>query len=197
MKDRKGETLTGQDLVKKIVNRIGAIGLDFKLMLLRWTGYLPSHCLRKIIYRLAGIKIGSGSTIHMWANFFQIKNITIGEDTVIGDHAFLDGRAKLTIGNHVAIASSVLIYNSEHDIHSANFDPIEEPVTIEDYVFIGARAIVLPGVKIGRGAVIASGAVVTKDVAPMTIAGGVPAKKIGNRKLKKLVYRLGRSRLFQ
>ncbi len=197
MKDRTGKKLTLGEILKKMFSRIEAISLDFKLMLLRFVGYIPSHLARKAIYRLAGIKIGSDSTIHMWASFFQPKNIIIGQDTVIGDHAFLDGRNKLIIGNHTAIASSVLIYNSEHDIHSANFDPIEEPVEIGDYVFIGARAIILPGVKIGQGAVVAAGAVVTKDVPEMTIVGGVPAKKIGQRKIQKLNYRIGRARLFQ
>ena len=197
MRDRSGKKLTSSEIVGKIRGRIGAIGLDFGLMVLRWVGRIPSHTIRKTIYRLAGIKIGSGSTIHMWANFFQPKNITIGQGTIVGDHVFLDGRAKLTIGSHVAIASSVLIYNSEHDVRSDNFDPIEEPVEIDDYVFIGARAIILPGVKVGRGAVVAAGAVVTKDVAEMTIVGGVPAKIIGQRKLANLNYRLGRARLFQ
>jgi len=197
MKDRSGKKLTSGEIVGKIRVRTGAIGLDFGLMILRWVGYIPSHTIRKTIYRLAGIKIGSGSTIHMWAGFFQPKNITIGQGTIIGDQAFLDGRARLTIGNHVAIASSVLIYNSEHNVHSDNFDPIEEPVEIGDYVFIGARAIILPGVKIGRGAIVAAGAVVTKDVAEMTIVGGIPAKEIGQRKLSNLNYRLGRIRLFQ
>ncbi|MGI6278862.1 MAG: acyltransferase [Patescibacteria group bacterium] len=197
MEDRTGKKLTFGEILKKIWGRIEAISLDFKLMLLRFVGHIPSHLIRKVFYRLAGIKIGPDSTIHMWANFFQPKNIIIGQDTVIGDHAFLDGRNKLVIGNHTAIASSVLIYNSEHDIHSSNFDPIEEPVEIGDYVFIGARAIILPGVKIGRGAVIAAGAVVTKDVPEMTIVGGVPAKKIGQRKIQKLNYRIGRARLFQ
>ncbi len=197
MKDRTGQELPSNEVFKKTVNRVKAIGLDFKLMIFRWAGYIPSHLARKAIYQLSGIKIGSGSTIHMWANFFQPKNIIIGQDTIIGDHAFLDGRAKLTIGNHVVIASQVLIYNSEHDINSANLDPIEEPVEIGDYVFIGARATILPGVKISRGAVIATGAVVTKDVPKKTMVGGVPARPITQRKVKKLAYRIGRARLFQ
>jgi len=143
------------------------------------------------------MKIGRGSTIHMWANFFQPKNIKIGEGSIVGDHIFLDGRAKLTIGNHVDIASHVLIYNSEHDIEAEDFSAREEPVEIGDYVFIGPRAIILPGVKVGKGAIIAAGAVVSKDVPDFMIVGGVPAKTIGERKNKNLKYRLGRARLFQ
>ncbi|MBU1066911.1 acyltransferase, partial [Patescibacteria group bacterium] len=137
------------------------------------------------------MKIGRGSVIHMWANFFQPKNIKIGEGSIIGDRVFLDGRAKLTIGNHVDIASNVLIYNSEHDIEAEDFSAREEPVEIDDYVFIGPRVIILPGVKIGKGAIVAAGAVVSKNVPNFAIAGGVPAKTIGERKNKNLKYKLG------
>jgi len=197
MKDKTGKTLSNKEVLEKIINRFRTIGLDFKLMLLRWVGQVPSHIFRLFCYRLAGIKIGASSHIHMWARFYQPRGIEIGEDTIIGDHCFLDGRAPLIIGNHVDIASQVLIYNSEHDVHSENFAPIEEKVEIGDYVFIGARAIILPGIKIGRGAVIAAGAVVTKDVPAKIIVGGVPAKEISPRRIKKLNYRLGRARLFQ
>ena len=197
MEDRVGKKLTTKEIVEKIIGRLKAIVLDFKLMLLRWVGHFPSHIIRLLAYKLAGVKIGRGSRIHMGANFFNPRGITIGDDTIIGDHCFLDGRAPLKIGSHTAIASQVLIYNSEHNIHSPNFEATEEPVTIDDYVFIGARAIILPGVKIGRGAVVAAGAVVTKDVPPKIMVGGVPAKKIGERKVKELNYRLGRARLFQ
>lgn len=196
-KDRMGRTLTGKQVIDKGINRLFNIFLDFELMLLRWVGHIPSHFVRNFFYRLAGIKIGRGSAIHMWANFFNPKGISIGEDTIIGDHCFLDGRAPLKIGSRVDIASQVLIYNSEHDVNSEEFHVSEKPVEIGDYAFIGPRAIILPGVRIGRGAVVAAGAVVTKDVAPLKIVGGVPAKKIGERKIKKCHYRLGRARLFQ
>jgi len=179
------------------MNRISNYFLDFELMLLRWVGHIPSHTIRNIKYKFFGMKIGKGSTLHMWANFFDPKNITIGEDTIIGDHAFLDGRDKLKIGNHVDIASSVMIYNSEHDLSKDDFSAITAPVEIDDYVFIGPRVTIMPGVKIGKGAVVAGGAVVIKDVDPFTIVGGVPAKPIGERKNKNPNYRLGRARLFQ
>ncbi len=103
----------------------------------------------------------------------------------------------MRIGNHVDIASGVLIYNSEHDINDEYFTAIEEPVTIGDYVFIGPRVIIQPGVTIGEGAVVAAGAVVTKDIPDFEIWGGVPAKFIGKRTVTNPHYRLGRARLFQ
>ena len=166
-------------------------------MILRWAGHIPLHSFRKIFYWLAGMKVGSGSTVHMWANFFDPGGITIGSDTIIGDHAFLDGRAPLTIGSHTDIASSVMIYNSEHNLEKDDFSAILEPVEIGDYVFMGPRVIILPGVHIGKGAVIAAGAVVTRDVPAFAIVGGVPAKEIGERKNKTPNYKLGRARLFQ
>ncbi len=196
-KDKHGNPFTLRQAIPKVLNRFYNYWLDFELMLLRWVGHIPLHSIRKLFYRLSGLKLGQGSTIHMWANFFQPKNIRIGDDTIIGDHVFLDGRASLEIGNHVDIASSVMIYNSEHDLESNEFHAKEEPVKIADYVFIGPRVIILPGVKIGKGAVVAAGAVVTRNVSDFNIVGGVPAKVIGERRNKNLSYRLGRARLFQ
>lgn len=196
-KDRMGKSLTFEQAWSKKINRIKNWLLDFELMLLRWVGHVPSHHFRRFCYRLAGVKIGKGSTIHMWCNFFNPTGLIIGEDTIVGDHAFLDGRALLRIGNHVAIASQVLIYNSEHDVHREDMAVVEEPVIIEDYAFIGPRVIILPGIKIGKGAVVAAAAVVTHDVPPGKIVGGVPAREIGERRIKKYHYRLGRARLFQ
>lgn len=196
-KDRSNQPLSWTNACRKITNRFYNYYLDFKISLLWLLGFVPSHCFRRCLFKLAGVKIGKKSTIHIGARFFQPKNITIGNGTIIGDNVTLDGRAMLTIGNHVDIASQVMIYNAEHDLNSSFFDPIEQPVTIKDYCFIGPRAIILPGVTIGKGSVVAAGAVVTKDVPDMTIVGGVPAKPIGIRQVSELNYCLGRPRLFQ
>jgi maltose O-acetyltransferase len=196
-KDKNGKELSLGQAIPKIVNRLYNYVLDFELMVLRWIGHVPSHTFRKLFYSLSGMRIGRGSVVHMWANFFNPAGITIGVDTIVGDHVFLDGRSPIKIGNHVDIASEVMIYNSEHNLESEGFEATEEPVEIGDYVFVGPRVIILPGVKIGKGSVVAAGAVVTKEVPDFAIVGGVPAKVIGERKNKNPDYKLGRARLFQ
>ncbi|MDD5147106.1 MAG: DapH/DapD/GlmU-related protein [Candidatus Daviesbacteria bacterium] len=196
-RDRMGKSLTAAEASRKIANRAYNWILDLELLLVTWAGLVPSHLFRLFFYSLAGVKIGKGSRIHIGARFFYPVNVRIGEGSILGDNIFLDGRDKLIIGNHTDIASGVMILNSEHDINSEDFHAISSPVEIGDYVFIGPRAIILPGVKIGKGAVVAAGAVVTKDVGEFQIVGGVPAEVIGERKSKDLHYRLGRARLFQ
>jgi len=196
-RDRMGRQLSAGEASGKIFSRLYNYVLDFELMLVTWAGLVPSHIFRLLFYKMAGMKIGRGSRIHIGARFFYLANIKIGRGTIIGDNIFLDGRDKLTIGDHVDIASEVMIYNSEHDINSEDFHAISASVQIGDYVFIGPRAVILPGVKIGKGAIVAAGAVVTKDVPENMIVGGVPAEVIGERKVKDLHYKLGRARLFQ
>lgn len=181
----------------KVARRINTVCLEFCVMVLHIVGWVPSHCIRRFFYRLAGMKIGSGSTLHMGARFYNPSHIAIGRDTIIGEGVVLDGRASLRIGDHVDFASEVMVYNSQHDTESDDFHAISEPVVIEDYVFVGPRAIILPGVTIGKGAVVAAGAVVTKDVNAFEIVGGVPAKVIGERKNKDLNYKLGRAAWFR
>lgn len=197
MKDRTGRQLTTAQIVQKVFGRLGAIEQEFAMMILRWVGHIPLHHVRRFMYRFGGLKIGKGSTIHCGAVFYDARNIRIGEDSIIGENAVLDGREQLVIGDHVDIASEVMIYNSEHDLKDPHFGPLSAPVTIEDYVFIGPRAIILPGVTIHKGAAVAAGAVVTKDVTEGSIVGGVPAKEISKRDTSELRYTLGRARWFR
>ncbi len=198
MKDRTGNQLTFGDIWSKVLNRLWNIVLEIEIGILHLVGHvIPIHWFRKLFYQMAGMTIGKGSSIHMGATLYDSRNIVIGEDSIIGERAVLDGRGPLYIGNHVDIASEVMIYNSQHDINDEHFTPHTKKVKIGDYVFVGPRTIILPGVTIGKGAIVAAGAIVTKDVPPYAIVAGVPAKIIGERKQKDLHYKLGRPRLFR
>ncbi len=196
LKDKDGNALSGAQIGSKIIGRIENIWLETVTYFLYIMSFCPLGFVRMFFYVIFGVKVGSNSIINMRARLYDPRNISIGEDTIIGEGATLDGRVELTIGSHVDIASEVMIYNAEHDINDPTFKAIDAPVTIEDYVFIGPRAIILPGVTIKKGGVVGAGAVVTKDVEEMAIVGGVPAKVIGERKLKDLGYRLRRKSIF-
>ena len=196
--DKHGGELSLSVAFKKAFVRFYNWYLDFKLFVIHLvSNTVAIWPLRKIVFQMAGVKIGKGTTIHMGTKFFDPSGVIIGQDTMVGDNVFLDGRDNLIIGSHVDIASQVLIYNSEHDMNDAAFKAITAAVEIGDYVFLGPRSIILPGVRIGKGAIVAAGAVVTKNVPDFKMVGGVPAKEIGERKLNDLHYKLGRARLFQ
>src|ERR1035437_4381252 len=138
MQDKTGRVLSVSEIIKKIIMRIKTVFWELVCWKLAVAGYIPSHFVRRFVYRFWGIKIGKGSAIHMGAHFYYPPNISIGQDTIIGERAVLDGRAKLTIGNHVDIASEVMIYNAQHDMKVEHFAAVEnispEAVSIEDYV---------------------------------------------------------------
>lgn len=169
---------------------------DLRLYGLTLTGYVPSHRFRRLVYRRAGVRLARTSSLHWRARFFAPEGLSVGEWTTVGNDAFFDAREGISIGSSVNIAAEVRVYTREHDINAPDFAEIGAPVVIEDYAYIGTRVTVLPGVRIGRGAVVASGAVVTRDVPPYVMAGGVPAKHIGER-TRDLRYRLGYAKRFQ
>lgn len=197
LKDKYGNSLSSGEALTKIVNRLKSYLLDFCLLLLHLTTWIPLHSVRNLIWRTSGLKLGKKSTLHTGVRVYNPQNIKIGYGSIIGYRTFLDGRNIIKIGNHTDISSEVMIYNEQHNIHSERFEATNEKVIIGDYVFIGPRSIILPGVSIGKGAIIAAGAVVTKDVDPFAVVGGVPATLITKRRISNPNYILGRFKLFQ
>jgi maltose O-acetyltransferase len=138
--------------------------------------------MRMFFYRyIFRFRIGRQTSIHGRARFRAPSKLAVGHNTVIGELILIDARSGVIIGNNVNIGGEVAIFTLEHDPDSPTFGTKGGPVVIEDYAYIGSRATILPGVTIGYGAVVATGAVVTKDVPAYHIVGGVPARFIRER----------------
>lgn len=140
---------------------------------------------RGIYYKLKLKKCGRATTIDKYVNFQFPHNIEIGELCAINSYVHIwAGNSLVKIGDRVMIASHVAITSVTHDYttHNMRFEtPLHAPVTILDDAWIGSHAVIMPGVTIGRGAVVGAGAVVTKDVPDYAIVAGMPAKIIKNR----------------
>jgi maltose O-acetyltransferase len=146
--------------------------------------YVASR-LRTAILRLAGLQIGSGTLI--WGTP-QIsgpgqvaRRLTIGAAVVINIGCFFDLNDTIAIGDHVAIGHEVLFLTASHAIGGSFHRAAAlrtAPVRVERGAWIGARSLILPGVTVGAGSIVAAGSVVAKDVPPDTLVGGVPARPI-------------------
>lgn len=135
-------------------------------------------------------KCGTGVIVPKNCRIYVSNNITIGDNVKIGDNNLISGLGGLTIGNNVVTGPDVTIWTANHNYEDANKLPYDEkvilcPIIIEDNVWIGAKAIIIPGVTIGEGAVIAMGAVVTKNVPKGAVVGGNPAKVLKYRNMEK------------
>jgi len=127
-----------------------------------------------------------GDYFDIWSHLNRSQlAVAPGGTLTIGDHVFINtgttisATSKVTIGNRVQIANAVTIMDSDfHGIENRDCPSPAQPIYIEDDAWIATRAIILKGVTVGRGAVVAAGAVVTRDVEPYTLVGGVPARLI-------------------
>lgn len=156
--------------------------------------HFPSNTVRKAILRMMGAKIGKDVLLHHGFEIRSPERLVIKGNTIVGFDSMLDARRGLTIGENVNISSQVMIWTLQHDYNDPEFKVSGAPTIIHDYAWISARAILLPGVVIGKGAVVAAGCVVTKDVEPFTVVGGIPAKIIAKRN-ENLTYQLGKDKL--
>ena len=122
------------------------------------------------------------------ACLIHIENITIQAGSVIGYHCELHAWGEIHVGHNVTISPETVILTGSHNLSTEQYGSLIKPVFIEDYVWIGYRALVLPGVRIGKGAVVGAGSIVTKDVEPYSIVAGNPAKHIKWRGVRELNY---------
>ena len=169
------------------------IYLFFKVYLLNYVvAWLPFVRFRLWYYRrVIGMSIGPDSVLGMGCYFTgdRLHEITIGQHCFI-NRIFAAVTAPLVLGDHVMIGHNVSLYTTDHDPDDPAFSRRNAPIIIGDRVWIGSQAMILKGVTIGEGAVVAAGAVVTKDVAPYTIVGGNPARLIRERRTREFTYSL-------
>ena len=149
--------------------------------------HIPFWRIRKTYLNFVKFKIGK-SFIMKNVYIMTPQKIKIGDNSHINRGCLLDGRGGILIGNNVSISHNVSLITGSHNINAPNFSAIFMPININDYVWIGANVTVLQNVKIGQGAVVCAGAVVTKDVEPYSIVAGTPARPIGKRN-KQLNYK--------
>lgn len=142
---------------------------------------IPSRTIRKIFYQIMGAHIGKDSVVFRRAEVLNPKGLSIDNNSSVGWFTLLDARGEISIGKNVTVASYCKLITGSHDINDPMFTASFKRIEICDYAWIGTGAIILQGVKVGKGAVVCAGAVVTKDVGEFEVVGGVPAKYIKMR----------------
>lgn len=187
-KARNDTIVNKEDLPKSnrsLKNRLVGIYESLVAYYLYRLSLTASHHVRNFIYRhVCGMQLADKAVLYFHTEVRDPHKISIGRGSVIGDQSILDGRNGIHIGENVVLGTNVRIWTEQHDHRDPWFRCNTQkhvPVVIDDRAWIGSHAIILHNVHIGEGAVVAAGAVVTHDVDPYSIVGGIPARVIGER----------------
>lgn len=148
--------------------------------------YLPLPVgFKRIILRLFGAKIGKNVMVKPKVNIKYPWFLSVGDHTWIGENVWIDNLAQVSIGANCCLSQGALLLTGNHDYKSTRFDLSVSPIVLEDGVWIGARAIVGPGVVCQTHAVLSVNSVASKNLGPYQIYGGNPAQYIRNREFKR------------
>ncbi|NNJ27572.1 WcaF family extracellular polysaccharide biosynthesis acetyltransferase [Alienimonas chondri] len=145
------------------------------------SGLMPSFRIKRRTLRWCGAKVGMGLVMKPYVRVKDPRNLTIGDYCWIGEDVWIDNLAHVTLGDDVCLSQGVYLCTGSHDHTRPTFDLITAPITIEDQAWVGAKSVLMPGVTVGAGAVVAAGSIVTKDVPAGMIVGGNPAKVLKPR----------------
>lgn len=148
---------------------------------------LLGYCLQSLRWRMKGARITPSTVIANLTVHGNAANLSVGSCCCLGITR-MQTHEQIKIGNCVVINDGARLITGSHDIHSPTYEHVFAPIVIEDHAWIATDAMILKGVTIGRGAVVAAGAVVTKNVRPFAVVGGNPAKEIGTRNIERFDY---------
>jgi len=142
---------------------------------------LPGSAHRRLVLRLFGARIGKNVTIKPGVRVKFPWRLSIGDHSWIGEDAWIDNLADVSIGAHCCISQGAYLCTGNHDWHATGFDLRVNSLRIRDGAWIAARAVVAPGVTVGEGSILTLGSVATRNLHAWTINSGSPAKQIGLR----------------
>ena len=170
---------------QKIKKQIFIFFIGYERYLIHRIKMFPSHAVRNWVYRnIYLVDKHKTSVIYFGCEIRSGVNLHIGKGSIIGDNCILDARQGIYIGENVNLSSEVHLWTEAHDVNDPYFRSMpcnHGPIHIGNRAWLGSNVTVLDNVSIGEGAVVCSGAVVTKDVEPYAIVARIPAKKIGER----------------
>lgn len=145
---------------------------------------IPSSALKKFFLRLFGARIGEGVVLKPGINIKYPWKLAIGDHSWIGERVWIDNLAFIDIGNHVCLSQGAILLTGNHDFTKVSFDLMVKKIILEDGVWIGAGALVCPGVTCASHAVLAAGSVATQDLSAYQIYQGNPASFVKERVIK-------------
>ena len=148
------------------------------------TGLLPFYGIKRFFLKLFGAEVGKGVIIKPFVNIKYPWLLVLKDYIWIGEHVWIDNLAKVTIGSNGCLSQGALILTGNHDYTKSGFDLIVKPIIIEEGVWIGAKAIVCPGVICHSFSILGVGSVATTDLEGYSIYQGNPAVKIKSRVFK-------------
>jgi putative colanic acid biosynthesis acetyltransferase WcaF len=145
------------------------------------TGLFPFYGFKRFLLRAFGAKIGRGVLVKPFVNIKYPWFLEIADHVWIGEHVWIDNLGKVSIGNNVCLSQGAFLLTGNHNYTKPGFDLAVKPITLEEGVWIGAKAIVCPGVVCSAHALLTVGSVATSNLSAYGIYSGNPAVKIKER----------------
>lgn len=165
-----------------LTNRLGRAIWSAAYVLLFRPSPRPLHAWRSFLLRCFGARLGMNCHVYPRARIWAPWNLVCADVVAIADDATIYNPACIDIGSHATVSQEAYLCGATHDVHDPSFPLIARPISIGPRAWICARSTVMPGIRVGEGAVLALGGIATHDLAPWTIHGGIPAMQIGTRR---------------